>query len=140
MVTRTDAETLVLLCESWLRLLSRDGAPPLAAPVVSVLGRLADAAPAVAARCPVLLALLGPSVAYRLKVQAAALPVSDVVQAAADNARWLSTAQAAAVLGISRHGVRDLLRRHQLDGRRRDGGPWEVSAASVRQRRLERAA
>jgi hypothetical protein len=135
-----DQETLILISESWLRLLARDGAPPPAAPVVAVLGRLADAAPAVAARCPALLALLGPSVAYRLKVQVAALGVSDVVQAPADAARWLSTAQAAAALGITPHGVRDLLRRHQLDGRRRDGGPWEVSAASVRQRRLERAA
>jgi len=56
---------------------------------------------------------VGPSVAYRVKVQAIASAASEEAQAAAGQARWLTTAQAAAVLAITANGVRDLLRRGQ---------------------------
>jgi hypothetical protein len=99
-------------------------------------------APATAARCPLLLRAVGPPVAYRVTALASVPPASGVAAAAADAARWLSTAEAAASLGITPNGVRDLLRRGRLAGRRDEsrGGPaWQVSAASVRER-LRRAA
>jgi len=91
-----------------------------------VVGGNVDA-PRLAACCPALMRAVGPSVAYRVKVQAIASAASEEAQAAAVQARWLTTAQAAGVLGITANGVRDLLRRGQLDGRRnesRGGAGW----------------
>jgi hypothetical protein len=136
---RHAAEGLVMICEDWLRRLARDGGPLPNARVRAVLAWVALAAPGVAAaHCPMLLGAVGPSVACRVKAQASVPPVGDVARAAADQARWITPQQAAAVLGITAHGVRDLLRRHRLEGRRCERG-WQVDAASVR-RRYDRAA
>jgi hypothetical protein len=134
--SQRDAEFLVLVCDAWLRLLARDGEPVPGPAVRAGLVRAADGAPRLAACCPALMRAIGPSAAYRVKAQAIALAVSEEARAAAEGARWISTAQAAAALGISAHGVRDLLRRGRLDGRRRECG-WRVDAASVRSRRRD---
>lgn len=133
------AGCLARICEDWLRLLVRDGQPPPGPLARVVLVSVAAGAPRVAAQCPRLLWVIGPSAAYRLKVQASVPAVTDAAQAAADRARWITTAQAAAVLGITAHGVRDLLRRGHLDGRRTERG-WQVDAASVRRRHGRTAA
>jgi hypothetical protein len=136
--SRQAAEALTLVAEDWLRRRAVDGDPPLGPLLRAALARAAADAPRLAADLPLLMQAVGPSVAYRVKVQAIALAVSEEAQAAAGQARWLTTAQAAVVLGITAHGVRDLLRRGQLDGRRnesRGGAGWQVDAASVRSRR-----
>jgi hypothetical protein len=101
----------VLICEDWLRRRLWDGEPVLGPVLRAGLELAADGAPRLAACCPALMRAVGPSVAYRLKVQAIASAASEEAQAAAGQARWLTTAQAAAVLGITASGVRDLLRR-----------------------------
>jgi hypothetical protein len=134
----TDAGIMVMIAESWLRSLLRAGDPSLEPRVVATLGRLALAAPATATRCPLLLRQLGPSVAHQVHVQASAPPVSEVAHAEAERARWLTTAEAAAALAITPHGVRDLLRRGQLGGRRSPAGRWLVDVADVRRYARER--
>jgi hypothetical protein len=139
-----DAALLLLLAEDWARLTARQAPGARSSPALhATLTRLAELAPEAAAGCPALLAHLGPSVSHRVKVLAVASAVSELDRRAAAAASWLTTAEAAASLGITPHGVRDLLRRGRLTGRRDPvaGGPaWRVSAASVRARRLESAA
>jgi hypothetical protein len=108
------AEGLVLICQDWARRRrATDGDPPLHPVLREALELAADGAPHLPALCPALLRAIGPPAAYRVKVQAIALAASEEAQAAAGQARWLTTAQAAAVLGITAIGVRDLLRRGQ---------------------------
>jgi helix-turn-helix protein len=135
-VTAADpaAETLALVVNDWLRRRTVDGDLPPTPLQRAALARAAFGAPRLAACLPALMRAVGPSVAYRVKVQATALAVSEEAQAAAGQAGWLTTAQAASLLGISAHGVRDLLRRGRLDGRRnesRGGAGWQVDAAGL---------
>jgi hypothetical protein len=124
---------MTMIAESWLTSLIHAGDPPLEPRVIAVLARLSIAAPEVAVRCPQLLRQVGPSVAWAVQVQASAPPVSDVALAEAERARWLTTAQTAAVLAITPHGARDLLRRGQLCGRRSPAGRWLVDVVAVRE-------
>lgn len=133
-----DAAVLVLVAESWLRIAARDGVPP-AGPVVDVLARLALAAPVAAARCPLLLRMVGPRVAWQVNAEAIALAASESTPDMVPASRWLSTGEAAQLLGCSPDTVRWWLRRGQLTGRRSERG-WQVAAASVRQWRVQRAA
>jgi hypothetical protein len=137
---RQAAEALVLIAQDWVRRRAADGDPMLHPVLREGLELAAAGAPRLAVCFPELLRAIGPPAAYRVKVQAIALAASEEAQAAADQARWLTTRQAAAALGISPNGVRDLLRRRRLDGRRNEsrGGPgWQVDAASVRTRRRD---
>jgi hypothetical protein len=133
--SRQAAEGLVLIAQDWVRRRrAADGEPPLSSVLREALELAALGAPRLAVCFPQLLHAIGPPAAYRIKVQAIALAASEEAQAAAEEARWLTTAQAAAALGITSNGVRDLLRRGRLDGRRRECG-WRVDAASVQSRR-----
>jgi len=124
---------MVMIAESRLRSLLRAGDPPLGPEVIATLARVARAAPIEANRAPLLLRAVGPSVAYDVYALASVSAVSEVAEAAAERARWITTAEAAAVLGVSAHGVRDLLRRGRLAGRKTERG-WSVAATSVRRR------
>jgi hypothetical protein len=77
---------------------------------------LALDAPAVADRCTRVLAVVGPRVAYAVKVQAIALAASETAPGLSLGSRWLTARQAAAALGITPDGVRWLLRRGLLTG------------------------
>jgi hypothetical protein len=135
-------EALVLVAADWVRRRrATDGEPPMSAVLRQGLELAAAGAPRLAVLFPELLHAIGPPAACRIKAQAAALAASAEARAAAGEARWLTTAQAAAALGISPNGVRDLLRRGRLDGRRRECG-WRVDAGSVqgRRRNVTRAA
>jgi hypothetical protein len=134
----SDAAILARVAEDWLRRVRCDRRlegyrfPP---DLLAVLGRLAEAAPGVAAGCPALLDVLPPRVRWAVKAQALALAASEAAPGLAAGPSWLTTQQAAAQLGITADGVRWLLRRGQLDGRRTERG-WQVDAGSVRRRRV----
>jgi excisionase family DNA binding protein len=133
-ITREQAAgCLVKICEDWLRLLVRDGQPPPGPLERAVLARVAAGAPRVAAGCPRLLLVIGPRVAYAVKAQAIAEVASEAMPGLASPSGWLTTAQAAAALGLRADSVRWLLRRGRLDGHRTERG-WRVDAASVRRR------
>ena len=51
---------------------------------------------------------------------------------------YLSTGQAAAILGVSDDSIRRYLEARLLDGHRTPGGVWRVDAAPVRAMRVER--
>lgn len=126
----TRAEVLVLVAEDWLRRLARDGCPLPGEHVRVVLAGVALAAPGAAARCPELLAAVGPRVALEVNAQAAALAASETAAAVSGGARWITTAQAARLLGLAPDSVRWLLRRGALQGRRVEQG-WQVAACAV---------
>jgi hypothetical protein len=132
--SRQAREGLVLIAQDWCRRRVWAGDPVLGPVLREGLELAASGAPRLAADFPELMREIGPPAAYRIRVQAIALAASEEAQAAADEARWITTAQAATVLGITANGVRDLLRRGRLDGRRRECG-WRVDVASVRSRR-----
>jgi hypothetical protein len=111
--SREGSEALVLIAEDWCRRRLWDGEPVLGPVLRAGLELAAAAAPRLAVCCPALMRAVGPSVAYRVKVQAIASAASEEAQAGAGQALWLTTAQAAAVLGITANGARDLLRRGQ---------------------------
>lgn len=125
-----------MVAEDWCRRRRADGEPALGPVLRAGLALAAAGAPRLAVCCPALMRAVGPAVAYRVNAQAIALAASEEAQAAAGQARWLTPAQAAAALGITASGVRDLLRRGQLDGRRHECG-WRVDVASVRSRRRD---
>src|SRR5689334_934887 len=136
-----DAAVLVLVAEDWLELIARQAPGARSSPRLhAALSALAELAPEeAAANAPRLLALLGASVAYRVKVQAAAAHVCQEDAAAADAASWLTPDEAARVLGVTPHQVRWLARRGRLAGHRTELG-WRVSAAAVRERLRSAAA
>jgi hypothetical protein len=123
-------EILILICEQWLRLLALDGHPPPNAQVRAVLADVAASAPQTARRAPALLYAIGARAAAAVIAQAAALDATEETLAAAGPARWVTPAQAAAVLGLKPDSVRRALRKGLIAGHRHECG-WRLDAREV---------
>ncbi len=101
-----------------------------------VLAVIALGSPATAARCLRLLSALPNDVRSAIARLASAPAVRDPATATADLRHWLTVAEAAAQLGISKHGVRDLCRRGRLAAtKHRVTGTWRIDPASIERSR-----
>jgi hypothetical protein len=132
---------VAMAIEDVLRVLARDGVAPTPG-LARLAGLAARSAPAVAARCPYLVAAAGPEVAAAVtravtgEAEARALRVTGGDPHGGDPARsrpvWLRPAQAAPVLGMGVAGIRAACRRGRLTARKAPDGGWLIDAASVR--------
>lgn len=124
-------ELALLAFEAALRRWSADGAQPND-DVRWLVARLALSAPAVAARCGRVLAVLDPETRAAVRCRVT-VPVTELAVPPGDPAPsvQVSATAAARMLGMSNAGVRAAARRGRLPGTRSESGRWHLRVQDV---------